>query len=220
MQALVLLSFIIAFSIFNTAKAQGDFLPLIADESYHTHVYANFNKSIEKHNVFYNIDGHTLSSLCKGGDKLACGQASYLDAVETLRKYKGVKLLRKVDSYFNKIPYALDKDVYGKDDYWASPAEFLSKGAGDCEDFVLAKYFALQDLGWDENKMHIVLLWDEKEKIHHAVLLVRHEEQEWLLDNGNRRLMTATGADHYTPLYAVNQNESLYFHRHYAQANN
>ena len=51
--------------------------------------------------------------------------------------------LERVNDFFNGVKYASDKSVYGTSDYWANPYEFLAKDKGDCEDYVIAKYFAL-----------------------------------------------------------------------------
>ena len=50
-------------------------------------------------------------------------------------------------------------DVWGVMDYWETPAEFFQK-SGDCEDFAIAKYFALRDLGFPASQMRIVVLKD------------------------------------------------------------
>lgn len=56
--------------------------------------------------------------------------------------------LQQVNRFFNThIRFAEDIDLWGVSDYWASPEETLERGAGDCEDFALAKYFTLRQLG-------------------------------------------------------------------------
>lgn len=42
-------------------------------------------------------------------------------------------------------------DIYTTSDYWATPYEFLARDKGDCEDYVIAKYFALLHLGIKKN---------------------------------------------------------------------
>ena len=44
----------------------------------------------------------------------------------------------------------------GPTDQWASPAEFAARGAGDCEDFAIAKYFALIGAGVPAARLRIV----------------------------------------------------------------
>ena len=45
-----------------------------------------------------------------------------------------------------------------KKDYWATPIEFMGTGAGDCEDYAIAKYFSLINLGIPEDKLRIPTL--------------------------------------------------------------
>ena len=56
--------------------------------------------------------------------------------------------LTKVNDFFNnRIRFAEDQELWGQSDYWATPMETLAKGAGDCEDFTIAKYYSLLQLG-------------------------------------------------------------------------
>src|ERR1700744_4250940 len=56
--------------------------------------------------------------------------------------------LRAVNDFFNqRLAYMEDIDNWGVQDYWASPLESLGKGAGDCEDYAIGKYFTLTTLG-------------------------------------------------------------------------
>ncbi|WP_018609031.1 transglutaminase-like cysteine peptidase [Uliginosibacterium gangwonense] len=62
--------------------------------------------------------------------------------------------LVKINDFFNRrMEYAEDIVVWRQDDYWATPLEFLGKGAGDCEDYVIAKYFSLIEVGVDRRKL-------------------------------------------------------------------
>ena len=54
------------------------------------------------------------------------------------------KRLSAINRFFNlRIAFATDLEVWGEQDYWASPLELLGKGRGDCEDYVIGKYFSL-----------------------------------------------------------------------------
>ena len=65
--------------------------------------------------------------------------------------------LQVVNAFFNRhIRYGEDTEVWGQVDYWASPRETLELGAGDCEDFALAKYFTLRLLGIPEQHLRLV----------------------------------------------------------------
>jgi predicted transglutaminase-like cysteine proteinase len=65
--------------------------------------------------------------------------------------------LRVVNTFFNRsVIYREDQEVWGVVDYWATPIETLSKGAGDCEDYAIGKYFSLIAAGIPSVKMRLV----------------------------------------------------------------
>lgn len=64
--------------------------------------------------------------------------------------------LKKVNDFFNqRIKFVDDINLWNVNDYWATPLEFLSRGQGDCEDYSIAKYFTLKEMGVSEKKMRI-----------------------------------------------------------------
>ncbi len=65
--------------------------------------------------------------------------------------------LKAVNDFYNRrLAYKEDIDNWGVDDYWASPLESLGKGAGDCEDYAIGKYFTLVVLGMPQSKLRMV----------------------------------------------------------------
>lgn len=55
-----------------------------------------------------------------------------------------------------RIRFVDDIQVWGEGDYWATPLETLHKGAGDCEDFAIAKYFSLLALGIAPSRLRLI----------------------------------------------------------------
>lgn len=65
--------------------------------------------------------------------------------------------LRRVNDFFNRrLAFDDDFSVWGKSDYWATPLETIGQGRGDCEDFAIAKYFSLINLGIPIAKLRMV----------------------------------------------------------------
>lgn len=65
--------------------------------------------------------------------------------------------LTRVNTFFNRnLLFADDTVVWAQDDYWETPLEALSQGRGDCEDYVISKYFALQMMGVSSEKLRLV----------------------------------------------------------------
>jgi predicted transglutaminase-like cysteine proteinase len=61
--------------------------------------------------------------------------------------------LERVNRFFNALPFVDDKLHWGEDDYWATPVEFLASNGGDCEDFAIAKYLTLLQLGIPDSQL-------------------------------------------------------------------
>jgi len=65
--------------------------------------------------------------------------------------------LLAVNDYVNRhLQFADDAVVWQQADYWASPFEALQRGAGDCEDFAMAKYFTLTAMGVPDAQLRLV----------------------------------------------------------------
>ncbi|MBL8458210.1 MAG: transglutaminase-like cysteine peptidase [Zoogloea sp.] len=87
-----------------------------------------------------------------GGD----GVDAWRKALGTWRGLSEDEQLRRINEYFNRrIRFAEDSVVWSQPDYWATPLETIARGAGDCEDFVFAKYFTLRELGIAEDRLRM-----------------------------------------------------------------
>jgi predicted transglutaminase-like cysteine proteinase len=62
-----------------------------------------------------------------------------------------------VNEFYNqRLRYRDDIETWAQVDYWASPLETLQQGAGDCEDFAIAKYFTLVAMGLPAERLRLV----------------------------------------------------------------
>jgi len=63
----------------------------------------------------------------------------------------------EVNNFFHqRFSYKTDQALYGHDDYWATPVEFFGHGLGDCEDWVIAQYVSLRQLGIADEKLRLI----------------------------------------------------------------
>lgn len=113
--------------------------------------------------------------------------------------------IEAVNRKINRFYYEEDAAQYGRADYWASPAEFFARGAGDCEDFAIAKYMLLKAMGVDEDAMRIVVL-EQANGVGHAVLIVDSEDGQMVLDNQSWKAELASAINDHRPIYSVNGN--------------
>ena len=78
------------------------------------------------------------------------------DALSVFQNEAEQSKLKDVNDYVNnRIRLDTDQNIWGQNDYWATPIEALMKGAGDCEDYALAKYFSLKFSGVPVSKLRI-----------------------------------------------------------------
>lgn len=112
--------------------------------------------------------------------------------------------LKAVNKFFNKWPYRLDRANWGVSEYWATPWEFLKK-SGDCEDYSIAKFYALQELGFTGDQLRIVAVKDGIRGIGHAILAVYATDDIYILDNQTVMVLSHKRYKHYIPQYSVNE---------------
>ena len=65
--------------------------------------------------------------------------------------------LVQVNQFFNRnIRYTEDSMLWKKSDYWATPLELMGMRAGDCEDYTIAKYLSLLQLGIANEQLRLI----------------------------------------------------------------
>jgi predicted transglutaminase-like cysteine proteinase len=91
------------------------------------------------------------------GPRAAEVVASWRRMVEESRDLPVDQKLANVNNFFNRrILYELDPVVWQQNDYWATPLEFMGRGAGDCEDYSISKYMTLLLLGVPNEKLRMI----------------------------------------------------------------
>lgn len=132
---------------------------------------------------------------------------SWQALIESSQSLSDTEKLEKVNQFFNsKVMFVNDIAVWGKEDYWATPLEFLSKGAGDCEDYSIAKYFTLKELGMDEQKLRITYVKAVKLNQAHMVLTYFENKRAipLVLDNLDIEIKPANLRKDLVPVYSFN----------------
>lgn len=114
--------------------------------------------------------------------------------------------LTRVNDFFNSIPWAWDRDHWGKRDYWATPLEMLGTRGGDCEDFAIAKYVSLVKMGVELDKLRIVYVRTPRLNVPHIVLAYypTPDAVPFILDNLNAKILPASERKDLMPVYSFN----------------
>lgn len=110
-------------------------------------------------------------------------------------------LVAAVNAWANaRIRYVEDKVLYGKADYWASAQTTLQRRAGDCEDIAITKLQLLAALGVPRSDMFLTVARDLARNADHAMLVVKLDGRNWLLDNATSEVLDATRSYDYRPI--------------------
>lgn len=141
---------------------------------------------------------------CRSGDRTCPAAARrFLSIVEHARQREGRAMLGEINRAINlSIRPMSDLAQYGVEDFWASPLASLGSGAGDCEDYAIAKYVALEESGIASADLQLEIVRDVEHQATHAVVTVRYKDEWLILDN--RTLMIVNAEEtHYYPLLAL-----------------
>jgi len=119
--------------------------------------------------------------------------------------------LERVNNFFNRrIRWVDDAALWQQDDYWATLLETMAKGAGDCEDFAIAKYVSLLLAGVQESKLRLTYVRrqphpDTPPEAH--MILAYYADpggEPLILDNLDADIKPASRRPDLTPVYSFN----------------
>ena len=146
--------------------------------------------------------------LGEGQQRIEAGQ----HLLATQKQVGELEQLNLVNQFFNrKVRYVEDIDLWNEVDYWETPVEALWKGAGDCEDYAIAKYFSLRHLGVSSDKLRITYVKALRQNRAHMVLTYysSSEAMPLVLDSLIDVIKPANQRTDLLPVYSFNA-EGLY----------
>ena len=124
------------------------------------------------------------------------------------------KKLDKVNSFVNRVHFVTDQNAWGVKDYWAGPIEFLGRDKGDCEDFVITKYFLLRKSGVAEERLFFTYV--KALRLNQAHMVLTYYETPTsiplVLDNLNFKVLPANSRNDLAFVYSFNA-KALYLNR-------
>ncbi len=122
-----------------------------------------------------------------------------------------LELLGSVNAFFNRTPSVTDLEHWKVEDYWASPAEFVASNGGDCEDFSIAKYFALKELGVPIE--HLRITYVKAVRINQAHMVLAYFPAPGavplVLDNLENEVRPASERTDLIPVFSFNDEDML-----------
>jgi predicted transglutaminase-like cysteine proteinase len=155
-------------------------------------------------------DERLLLKICKD-DRASCRPRTalqFLAIVDSARALAGRARLGEINRAINlTIRPMSDLALYGEEDVWSPPLATLAEGAGDCEDYAIAKFVALQEAGVSAVDLRIVILRDDIWEEDHAVVAARLDGNWLMLDN--RHMVMPEDYQvrkYYRPIFLIDHN--------------
>jgi predicted transglutaminase-like cysteine proteinase len=128
---------------------------------------------------------HDTLTLCRTS-AAACPPAAkrFLAILDRAQAREGWVRIAEINRAINlDIRPVDDMTQYGVLDLWATPLTTFASNAGDCEDYAIAKYFALREIGIAEDDLRLLVVRDRRTSEDHAVAAVRYDGRWLILDN-------------------------------------
>ena len=141
------------------------------------------------------------------------GWQEFVRTVPAERRLPGneLELLGSVNALFNRLPFVTDQAHWGVEDYWATPAEALASNGADCEDFTIAKYFTLKELGVPIQRLRLTYVKAVQLNQAHMVLAyyAQPKAMPLILDNLIDEVKPASERPDLIPVYSFNDEDVL-----------
>ena len=150
-------------------------------------------------------------ALCEGDRENCVSPAAlkFLAIVDTAKTREGRARLGEINRAINlAIRPMSDLAQYGQIDVWTSPLATLAKGAGDCEDYAIAKYVALRRAGVAADDLRIVIMRDTMRGEDHAVAAARLDGHWLILDSRRMAMVEDSDVRNYRPTFVIDQQTS------------
>ncbi|WGS21515.1 MULTISPECIES: transglutaminase-like cysteine peptidase [unclassified Bradyrhizobium] len=143
------------------------------------------------------------------GDREGCGSPEalrFLAIIDAGRARDGRARLGTINRAVNlAIRPGSDLALYGEIDVWTSPLATFAKGAGDCEDYAIAKFVALREAGVAPDDLRIVIMHDLLGGEDHAVVAARLDGRWLTLDNRRMAMIKDSDVRNFRPTFVIDQ---------------
>lgn len=114
--------------------------------------------------------------------------------------------LELINQFFNQVKFISDAEHWQREDYWATPIEMLATNGADCEDYSIAKYFTLRELGIADEQLKITYVKALRLNQAHMVLAYYPSPgaEPLILDNLINEILPASQRPDLAPVYSFN----------------
>lgn len=133
----------------------------------------------------------------------------WFSMMDSARNMTEPDILRTVNDFFNQqVLWVDDLELWGEEDYWASPLQTLGQAAGDCEDYSIAKYITLRLLGVPNERLRLIYVNAQYQGSSQAHMVLGYYPTPnaipQILDNINPNIVPATQRTDLRPVFSFN----------------
>ena len=147
-------------------------------------------------------------ALCDG-DRDHCASPAALKLLAIVDQVRTRDDRARLGETNRAINLAIRAESDGAEDIWSSPLATFARGAGDCEDYAIAKLAALRLAGVADEDLRIVVVRDARAGEEHAVVAARLDGHWLMLDNRRMAMVADDEARSYQPLFVLYQSAVL-----------
>ncbi|QSX29774.1 transglutaminase-like cysteine peptidase [Shewanella cyperi] len=174
-------------------------LSIVASTLLGSSLFASSVSQLDEAQVVSTLESHY-------GERAGMRARAWFNVVASAQGLPEKEQLEKINGFFNLFRFVDDIKLWGDSNYWATPMEFIGVNGGDCEDFSIAKYFTLLQLGVPEDKMRITMVKATTVNQYHMVLAYYETPGSvpLVLDNLDPAIKPATARKDLLPVYSFN----------------
>ncbi|WP_027549625.1 transglutaminase-like cysteine peptidase [Bradyrhizobium sp. Cp5.3] len=155
------------------------------------------------------IDDDMVQLALCDGDRDNCASPAALKLLAIVDKARAREGRARLGETNRAINLAIRAASDGAEDVWSSPLATFQRGAGDCEDYAIAKLAALRLAGVAAEDLRIVVVRDAHSGEGHAVAAARLDGRWLMLDNRRMAMVEDENARSYQPLFVLYQSAVL-----------
>jgi predicted transglutaminase-like cysteine proteinase len=153
-------------------------------------------------------DERVQLALCDGDRERCVSPAAlrFLAIVDNAKALEGRARLGEINRAINlAIRPMSDLAQYGAIDVWSAPLVTFARGAGDCEDYAIAKFVALRHAGIAADDLRIIVMRDTIRGEDHAVAAAKLDGHWLMLDNRRMAMVEDANVRNYRPTFVIDQ---------------
>jgi len=162
--------------------------------------FEKWTRVLERYESLKPVDGRPCDPFFHD----SCDVPSWPDFLTSIEGKTPLEKIVAVNDYQNQAKYLTDPVNWKVEDYWETPDEFFARN-GDCEDYAIAKYLSLRQIGFEPSDLRILVVQDLNLNVGHAIMVAYLDGRALILDNQINQVIDSHKIKHYKIQYSINE---------------